>query len=135
MAIARIITGTMRGEISIALRMVFPGKLPRISARAVSTPVKVAINIVTLATWVLNHNELTHFSLPKKAEYHTKEKSFGGNFKYSEDPKDIGITMNAGKIRNNRTVKTAALNNRKPNLMRCLFCNGTVTSDTQISAL
>jgi hypothetical protein len=50
MAMARMITGTIIGEMIIVLTNAFPGKLPLVIANEARVPTNVAITVVQTAT-------------------------------------------------------------------------------------
>jgi hypothetical protein len=110
------------GEIMTALITDLAGNLPLTRANEARVPIKVATNVVKTATWALNQSEPTHFALLRNSTYHFNEKSIGGNFRYWDDPKDMGITKNAGNIKNSMTLIPAAFNNSDPKFILLSGC-------------
>jgi hypothetical protein len=110
------------GEIITALITDLAGNFPLTRAREDRVPIKVATKVVITATWALNQREPTHFALLMNSTYHFNEKSTGGNFKYWDDPKDMGITKNAGNIKNSMTLIPAAFSNSDPKFILLPGC-------------
>ena len=119
---AKIMTGTIMGEIMTALITDLAGNLPLTRANEARVPIKVATNVVKTATWALNQRDATHLALLRNSTYHFNEKSIGGNFRYWDDPKDMGITKNAGNIKNSMTLIPAAFNNSDPKFILLSGC-------------
>jgi hypothetical protein len=125
---AKIMTGTIMGEIMIALITDLAGNLPLTKANEASVPIRVATKVVKTATWALNQREPTHLALRINSTYHFNEKSTGGNFRYWEDPKDMGITKKAGNIKNSMTLIPDAFNNSDPKFILVYSCKKCILS-------
>ena len=116
------------GEMMTALITDLPANLPLTRANEASVPIKVATNVVKTATWALNERDAIHLALRMNSRYHFSEKSTGGNFRYCEDPKDMGITKKAGNIKNSMTLIPEALNNSDPNFILVFSCKKSILS-------
>jgi hypothetical protein len=116
------------GEIMTALITDLAGNFPLTRANEASVPIIVATNVVKTATWALNQREPTHLALRMNSTYHFNEKSIGGNFRYWEDPKDMGITKKAGNIKNSMTLIPEAFNNSVPKFILVSSCKKSILS-------
>jgi hypothetical protein len=121
-------TGTIMGEIMIALITDLAGNLPLTRANEASVPIKVATIVVKTATWTLNQRDATHLALLMNSTYHFNEKSIGGNFRYWDDPNDMGITKKAGNIKNSMTLIPEAFNSSDPTFILVFSCKKCILS-------